>query len=686
VYFEQDNQRGTLKPVYQITGTSPNYSFIQLPNPMTLSSIGTFVDALDNPVIPYFFPYDANGDAELYFVRCTSSTDVPQFTREAVPYIPASSESAITSIIENELSNPQFAEVLFESPLTITFNAVTDEVISIAPNWDLVLTSPGVGSVTMNVLTPTGSLNRITNPGTLLNITSAGLSSLKLRQRIYGSPNLWGSGYIAGTFVAKTYGGTDATLTLSYSQSDGTVVDEVIITATLTADGAYAAHTGTVLIPASNSTESFPDAYIDIFFDLPLSTEIDITSVMIAFTNETSIENISYSQESLDRQVDHLFHYYKPQLEYKPIPSYLVGWDFPLNPAQPHGSTIAAPFATGANTSNYVWDQTIAFQSVDSSLTFSRSSTTKGLSITAAVATQFAIIQYLPLEQARELLSSRNAIALKGSISTGTLTGYINLYWTTDASLPDLNAATYHSLVSGLTAGVPAVANGTWTKVTRGNLNEDASFSLTTTNTEFTFNGWDATSTAGKTTATYLAIVISFDQLSLASVATLDYCSLVCGDIATRPAPQTPDEVLRECQYYYESTYPIGSAPGAVEITNLVLAQQDIRTTGGNDLLLATPFGYRYQVNKRTAPALTFYSGASGTAGKVEGYLYQSGASVNQTEITFSTGWTVLTNGTKGFIYVPPGSIQTFTSAGAGTLPQAFIGFHNTADARLGIV
>ena len=62
VYFEQDNQRGVLKPVYQITGSSPNYTYVQLPNPMTLSSIGTFQDALDNPVIPYFFPFDENLD------------------------------------------------------------------------------------------------------------------------------------------------------------------------------------------------------------------------------------------------------------------------------------------------------------------------------------------------------------------------------------------------------------------------------------------------------------------------------------------------------------------------------------------------------------------------------------------------------------------------------------------------
>jgi len=60
------------------------------------------------------------------------------------------------------------------------------------------------------------------------------------------------------------------------------------------------------------------------------------------------------------RQIDHLFHYYKPLLAYKPIPSALIGWDFPTNPAQ-FGVT-GSTGAIGANKSAYAWDQTILFQ------------------------------------------------------------------------------------------------------------------------------------------------------------------------------------------------------------------------------------------------------------------------------------------------------------------------------------
>ncbi len=315
VYFEQDNQRGVLKPVYQITGVSPNYSYIQLPNPITLSAIGTFEDAVGNPVIPYFYPYDAKLDPEYYYIRVTNSDDVEQFTREAQPYIALSDNSEILSVISNEISNPQFIEVLFDTSngsYTYNVNAVTDSVISIAPDWDLIVSAPGAGTITLTQLEPSGSLNILTNPGTLLTISSAGLTKLNLRQRLYGSPNLWGSGYLSASFVAKTYSGTGVTLNMYYSQSNGLVVDQLLVSANLPSSGSYASFPGSFNIPASSSTQAYPDAYIDIYFDIPLSIQIDITSVMVASTGLTSIANIAYDQESLNRQIDHLYHYAYP--------------------------------------------------------------------------------------------------------------------------------------------------------------------------------------------------------------------------------------------------------------------------------------------------------------------------------------------------------------------------------------
>lgn len=368
VYFEQDNQRGMLKPVYQITGTSPNYTFIQLPNPMTLSSIGTFEDSLSNPVIPYFYPYDAAGNVELYYVRVTSDMDVPQFDREAQPYIGTQNNSEVLSIIANELSNPQFIEVLFDTSAgsyTYSVNSVINTVINIAPNWDLIVSAPAAGTITVTQLKPAGSLNIITNPGTLLTIASAGLTKLQLRQRILGSPNLWGSGYLSGTFVAKTYSGTGVTLNMYYTQSNGIVVDQLIKAASLQASGAYEEFSGSVLIPPSTSTQTFPSAYIDIYFDIPLSIQIDITSVMVAFTGATSINDISYDQESLARQIDHLYHYAYPIVPIGTIIDF-GGFNLPLH---------------------YLDCDGVAYNRVDYNLLFQTITTTETVTLTATSAT-----------------------------------------------------------------------------------------------------------------------------------------------------------------------------------------------------------------------------------------------------------------------------------------------------------
>ena len=333
VYFEKDNQRGILKPVYQITGTSPNYTYTQLPNPMVLSSIGTFEDALGNPVIPYFYPYDSSGALDLYYIRVTSALGVEQFDREAVPYVIPQEGGELVSLITNELSNPQFVDVNFDTTsgaYVYSLGTVVNEVINIAPDWDLIVSCPVSGTVTVTQTLPSGALNILSNPSAILTIASAGLTKLQLRQRIFGSPNLWGSGYISGTFVAKTYSGSPVTLNMLYSQSNGLVVDELLVSASLDSTGNYEEFSNSILIPASTSSQTFPTAYIDIYFDIPLSIQIDITSIMIAFTGSANIASIGYDQESYARQIDHLYHYAYPIV---PVGSIIDfgGFDVPLH-------------------------------------------------------------------------------------------------------------------------------------------------------------------------------------------------------------------------------------------------------------------------------------------------------------------------------------------------------------------
>ncbi len=127
VTFYQDENRSILKPVYQLSG-SPPYSaasFVELNNPIQLTSIGTFADNNGDDIVPYLFPYegtptDSSGEVELYYITVVSSTGSAQFTREAWPSGIAASPEPVEDNSENFVPNGQFLLHNEESQITET--------------------------------------------------------------------------------------------------------------------------------------------------------------------------------------------------------------------------------------------------------------------------------------------------------------------------------------------------------------------------------------------------------------------------------------------------------------------------------------------------------------------------------------------------------------------------------------
>jgi hypothetical protein len=108
VTFYSDNDHTQLKPVYTVSGPPDDPIFTELPNPLILSGIGTFIDPNnDQDIIPYYRPYDDDGNVELYYITVYSADDVLQFTRDHYPTVNVSSETTILQV-ENFLPNGQF--------------------------------------------------------------------------------------------------------------------------------------------------------------------------------------------------------------------------------------------------------------------------------------------------------------------------------------------------------------------------------------------------------------------------------------------------------------------------------------------------------------------------------------------------------------------------------------------------
>lgn len=123
VKFWIDTNRTVGKPVYQLTGSPPNYTYIEYGYLDTDGSWRVDINdqgALD--LIPYGFPYDEDGNIELYFIKVYSADNVEQFSREGLPNVAGAGPDNITEAPVNYVPNPQFLLHL-DLPKTSTLQA-----------------------------------------------------------------------------------------------------------------------------------------------------------------------------------------------------------------------------------------------------------------------------------------------------------------------------------------------------------------------------------------------------------------------------------------------------------------------------------------------------------------------------------------------------------------------------------
>lgn len=604
-------------------------------------------------------------------------------------YIPGTGAQIVPgtalSVTDNQITNPQFQIVNFVNPLSIT----TAGTFEIAPGWSIITTGAGTLTVTQyqqagNVYTGTNQSNASTG----ITLENNGFGTVTLRQRFNGNGALWTGEAVSGGFTASALNGVTLSMNIRYSDVTATNIMNQLLT---TANTDYSK---AVTIPVSANTDAPDVAWTDIDLSFNINTTVSITSVQII--GESSALEIKYLQTTPERQVDETFNYYNLPLKFKPIPSYLVGWDFPLNPSQFFANGAGAVGAFGANKSSYCWDQTIIFQTVNSSVAVDRHTTSQGLAVTTLLASSFALIQYIPQNIARNILSERSSVQIKASVSSGTLNGTVSLWWT-DAALPDIKGPNNNSLVSSISLGIPTCGNGTWNQVKNtiydgsGVVSNKSSvpFTLNTTSSQIDFTGFSDNS-IGANSATNMAIVITFDTMIATGAMYIDYCSLVPGNIPTRPAPQTLDEVLRECTYYYEQTYLSAVDYGTSTVSGaLELIMSSVSPNATSRYSFASPFGIVFNTPKIFTPRLSIYSTA-GSLGYVNSKLfYEKNTAAFNTitnDVAYADYWNV-TISTKSALFLPKiiTELSSATDANSSsTFISAGISFQYSADSRLG--
>lgn len=617
IYFYEDAARNVPKLAYTLTDNPPGYNppnYTPLPNPITLSTVGTVADNNGNNVPIYYFPYDAAGNLQLYYIVVTDQFGTVQETRHAWPNIAAASNPSTQSgTFSNALSNPQFTQYLFSpnNPLTITNSAGAGTFqYLLFPDWALNVGWSGNGTIVINRTAVTGVSAYPGNPPYTITITPGiNITSIVLKQRLLNNPDIFSAnaagtgGYISASILLAP---GSSILNMQYSPNDTGAQTSIILMANNTS-GSFAEFTQTTQLPPALNTNTADTGFVDIIINLPIGQPTTLSNVQIVGL-EANIQGITWAEYPANRQADQLFNYWQAPINFKPIRSYLIGWDFPLNPGQFLGRGMIGPFATGNNSSFYAWDQTIIFQSATNGVTVRTNvQGTLGMQITANVNTQFATIQYLTQSQARALLQNNLSVNISaGTAKPAGIPGTVSLWYTSNANLPSTVGAN-QSLVTALDAnGFPTVVAG-WNQVPR-NVYGNASFILTTRGTfnypSMGYNGWSVNGSNVIGTTTFFAIVVGFSLLTAADQVDFLSVSLVPGDIPTIPAPQTFAEVLLDCSHFYQKSFSNAVVPAAGTGINTGELQFLATVNGGNN---NRSQAVNFQ-NMVIPPVVTFYN------------------------------------------------------------------------------
>ena len=280
------------------------------------------------------------------------------------------------------------------------------------------------------------------------------------------------------------------------------------------------------------------------------------------------------------------------------------------------------------------------------------------------------------------------AVNIVGSTSRlSGINGVVTLFAGT-GSIP--NIGSYASIVGTLDAtGAPSATNGSVTQIPRGGLPNQA-FTLETasstglTNTNIMLNGWDLQGASPVSTATYFAIVIGFEPWTNGDYINICSVGLCAGDIATIPAPQTFQQVLTDCEQFYEKSYDNGTNAGTITNVGSRFAAMGV-ILNTNSYFSANAFDLQFRTAKRAATNVQFVSPSAGTAGNVDIRVFQAGGlNYGPTPVAIASYWTGIYNGYKSCAYIP--TLNPTGDIGIGTLGSAYIQYHYDIDARLGIV
>lgn len=600
-------------------------------------------------------------------------------------YVPGTSgDSPITAVAlptDNQITNAQFSIISFPDTFTLT-NATNPDPIPFAPGWELVLAGTGNVTLTREPLNDTSP--NPTNAPYALRITLSGTwtaDNCFLRQRFTQNGMLWANKTVASSITARIESSSVGNLiSASLVDSNGTTLAEILDPVGL--NTTYTVYPDYDTLGDTTNPDVPPAAYIDYLLKIPSNVDMYVTSFqLIAQDLQTSLP---YEQDSIDRQQDYTFHNYRESAVIQPKASILTGWNFRLNPWQftPTASTNIALAA------QYVTDQTIVVSENAGTLDSAR--TVEGYfsleQVESASAGRFAIIQYIDMRTIAPYWGSVVSSLVNAGISTIHGTGLqMKMRLIYRASSPVVSVpGTLDNPISSWATTDPTFTAG-WTALPP---RIDNVYTIDSATLEpMPFEGFDlpVPFSADAMLGIVLYSVNTLNSAASADSIYFDRISLVPNEFAVESNPQTYDQVLRECDFYYEKSYAQDVLPGTANAGGCLFAYQTPRINGGSTEVQITAFGFQFRENARTDnPNITLYSPITANA---PDFVYgQTRTSTNTGAIDIDVvNWTETQKSATGVSFISNNVASGFAPAVGTSFQNAWIFYHYTKDARLGL-
>lgn len=314
VVYYVDNARSDLKPVYQLSGQPGSYDFTVLPNPLTLSGVGTTLNGSGADTRVYYYPYDADGNLELYYIEVFDSQGNPQLQRQAWPNL--SSSSGNTNYVYNFIRNSSWYSWNNGTDFKNVGEGSTSFTDFIIPDWayqqndstQTIEISQGKFAAGQSVIPgnpPFYLIYNNTSSGSGLGTQNYFLQTYNSVQTLSGSTvsaSVWINSNFAGLFsmTLSQYFGTGGT-------PHSTVITSVITVPVMTV-GAWTLYTGTVALPSINTFNigTMGDDQLLLALNMPLNQTctINIGPMRLEQSSAVSV-GVEMSNDDLQKETNY---------------------------------------------------------------------------------------------------------------------------------------------------------------------------------------------------------------------------------------------------------------------------------------------------------------------------------------------------------------------------------------------